>query len=393
VREDYTDFEHTGPGTLAGRYMRTFWHPIYRAEDLAPGESMPIQIMSERFTLYRGEGGAPHLVAFRCAHRGTQLSTGWVEEDCIRCLYHGWKYDGNGQCVEQPGEDAAFASKVRIRSYPLHEYLGLIWAYLGEGEAPPLRRYPDLEKPGVLLTQRPERWPCNYYNRLDNDADAAHVRFTHQESTTRAGTVHRYDDREVTAQITEYGVVTISNRGGGLKEYMQTHMPNSNQIRVKTGAASGTGGNLVLEDRVIWSVPIDDDNSLRCEVDLVHLTGEAGEAHRQRFRERERALKPPNELGDLILAGKLRIQDLAPEMSVYELFRVEDYVAQVGQSRMAERPPERWGRIDVGVVMRRKLWERELAALAQGRPLTQWHIPDGLAEMTPEELEATASSA
>ena len=102
--KNYKDFVHTGPGTLAGQYMRLFWQPVYRAQDLAPGQAVPIRIMSEDFTLYRGEGGISHLVAFRCAHRGTQLSVGWVEEDCIRCFFYGWKYDGSGQCVEQPVE-------------------------------------------------------------------------------------------------------------------------------------------------------------------------------------------------------------------------------------------------------------------------------------------------
>src|SRR6266540_3314547 len=93
---DFTDFSHTGPGTLAGRYLRLFWQPVYRLQDLPAGRAVPIRIMSEDLTLYRGEGGQPHLVASRCAHRGTQLSSGWVEADCIRCLYHGWKYDGSG---------------------------------------------------------------------------------------------------------------------------------------------------------------------------------------------------------------------------------------------------------------------------------------------------------
>ncbi len=121
----------TGPGTLAGRYLRRFWQPVYHAFDLPPGHAKPVRIMSEDFTLYRGEGGAPHLVAFRCAHRGTQLSTGWVEGDCIRCFYHGWKYDQTGQCVEMPAEDPSFPPKVKIASYPTREYLGLLWAYLG----------------------------------------------------------------------------------------------------------------------------------------------------------------------------------------------------------------------------------------------------------------------
>ena len=107
-REDYEDFAPTGPGTLAGRYLRSFWQPVAIAADLPSGHARPIRIMSEDFTLYRGEDGTPHVVAYRCAHRGTQLSTGWVEEDCIRCLYHGWKYDGTGQCVEMPAEDPSF---------------------------------------------------------------------------------------------------------------------------------------------------------------------------------------------------------------------------------------------------------------------------------------------
>src|SRR5437868_10725311 len=88
------DFAHTGPGTLAGRYLRSFWQPVYPSGQLSAGRAMPIRIMSEDFTLYRGESGEAHLVAFRCAHRGTQLSTGWVEGDELRCFYHGWKYDG-----------------------------------------------------------------------------------------------------------------------------------------------------------------------------------------------------------------------------------------------------------------------------------------------------------
>ncbi|MGH7766619.1 MAG: Rieske 2Fe-2S domain-containing protein, partial [Candidatus Binatia bacterium] len=147
---DYADLVHTGRETLAGRYLRRFWQPVYRAEDLRPGRARTIRIMSEDFTLYRGESGAAHIVASRCAHRGTQLSAGWVEDDCIRCFYHGWKYDGSGQCVEQPGEEESFAAKVRIPSCPTREYLGLVFAYFGEGEPPPLPRYPEFERPGTI---------------------------------------------------------------------------------------------------------------------------------------------------------------------------------------------------------------------------------------------------
>ena len=101
---NFMDFYYTGPDTLAGRYMRKFWHPVFRAQDLKPGWAKPIKILGEQFTLYRGDGGKPHVVGFRCPHRQSQLSIGWIEDDSIRCRFHGWKFDQTGQCVEQPAE-------------------------------------------------------------------------------------------------------------------------------------------------------------------------------------------------------------------------------------------------------------------------------------------------
>ena len=136
--------ENTGPGTLAGRYMRQFWHPIYETRNIAPGQCRPVRVMSEDFTLYRGESGKPYLVAQRCAHRGTQLSVGRVHGEEIACLYHGWRYTGEGQCTLQPGElDHQFADRVRIRAHPARDYHGLIFAYLGEGEAPEFPVFPE----------------------------------------------------------------------------------------------------------------------------------------------------------------------------------------------------------------------------------------------------------
>src|SRR3954454_2386059 len=147
---EWNDFAPTGPGTLAGRYLRTFWHPVYRSQDLQPSKAMPIRIMSEDFTLYRGEGGAVHALAFRCAHRGTQLSTGWVEGENLRCRYHGWMYDPSGQCVQQPAEVTPFCERVKIRAFPAQEYLGFVFVYVGQGEPPPLPRYPAMEGEGEL---------------------------------------------------------------------------------------------------------------------------------------------------------------------------------------------------------------------------------------------------
>ncbi|NIO08787.1 MAG: Rieske 2Fe-2S domain-containing protein [Deltaproteobacteria bacterium] len=377
--DDFSDFEHTGPETLAGRYLRLFWQPVYRSEDLPRGMAVPVRVMSEDFTLYRGEQGSCHLVAFRCAHRGTQLSTGWVEGDCIRCRYHGWKYDGSGQCVEQPGEEAAFAENVRIRSYPTEEYLGLVFAYLGDGDAPPLRRYPQFEQPGVLITLPPESWPCNYYNRLDNDPDMGHVFYTHDESLKRAKRTDRQNLRTVTAEETSYGVKVIASVPGRPQEFILAFMPNNFEVTVRAGMASASSSKTsqAWEDRMSWAVPLDDDNSYRFEVNLAHFTGDDAKAYETNRREAlERSGGLAVELGEAVLAGKVAIHDLDPELSTYELFRVEDYVTQVGRDRMWKRSRDHLGAVDRAVFLRRKIWQRELKALAEGKPLKMWIMPE-----------------
>ena len=96
---EYEDIVRTGPGTLAGRYLRHIWQPVYHSADIEPGSAKPLRIMGETLALYRGASGALHLVDGLCPHRGTRLSAGRVEGDAIRCFYHGWKFDAAGQCV------------------------------------------------------------------------------------------------------------------------------------------------------------------------------------------------------------------------------------------------------------------------------------------------------
>jgi 5,5'-dehydrodivanillate O-demethylase oxygenase subunit len=365
---DYMDYVHTGPGTLGGRYLRLFWQPVYRAQDLAPGQAVPIRTMSEGFTLYRGEGGAAHVVAFRCAHRGTQLSVGWVEEDCIRCRYHGWKYDATGQCVEQPGEDASFAARTGITSYPTQEYLGLIFAYFGEGEPPPIRHYPDMEREGIFEVDPPEVWPCNFFNRQDNDP--YHTVWTHRESNRRRGQTRDKGLDGIQFVETDYGM-GCPVPGGSNSHF---HMPNAHQLKVGVRVP---GYEKLWEYRVCWHMPIDDEHCVAYDINLVTgLSPEAGE----RFRQQRRAIQEydidsPYEIAEAILAGKMRIEDMDPELSYYKQFWIEDYVTQVGQGIIPDRTQERLGRTDSRTILKRALWQRELKALAEGRPLKQWTSP------------------
>src|SRR5262245_3325313 len=175
---DIDDFAHTGPDTLAGRYLRRFWQPVYQAADLEVGWSVPIRILGENLTLFRGQSSSFYLVGNRCAHRGTQLSTGIVEGEGIRCAYHGWKYDGAGQCIDQPSEPCSFAEKVRIKAYPCREYLGLVFAYMGPGAPPEMPHYPHFEADGVVVSHS-NIWPFSYFQHLENAMDEVHIGFLH----------------------------------------------------------------------------------------------------------------------------------------------------------------------------------------------------------------------
>ncbi len=372
---DWRDFVHTGPGTLAGRYLRRFWQPVYHGPDLLPGHAKPLRIMSEDFTLYRGEGGNAHLVALRCAHRGTQLSTGWVEGDCIRCFYHGWKYDGAGQCVEQPAEDAGFASKVKIRSYPCEEYLGLIFVYLGEGEAPPLPRYPEFEEFDGILELDSYPRACNYFNNLENSMDSTHVGFVHRSHDQAFDGL--VDSPKLSAEESDWGITQHATRGENVRI---THIGMPNIFHMH---ALPTDSGVGWRESLFWWVPIDDESHIQFGVTRVPVTGEAARQYEARRQARLANIDVRHEdLAEAILAGELRLQDVPRERT--DLVRLQDDVAQAGQGRIADRAHERLGRGDSSVILIRKIWERELRALAEGRPLKQWARPAGYAPINYE---------
>ena len=174
-----TDIATTRPGTPGGIFMRQFWHAVCRSRDLPAGSTKPLRIMSEDFAIYRTRAGVPQIVADRCPHRGALMHLGSVEDEAIRCVYHGWKFECSGRCVEQPAEESGFARKVTIRTYPTREYLGLVFGYFGPGEPPPFPHFPHRTTEGLIQVWNAEHVPCNYLQSFENSMDEVHVAFTH----------------------------------------------------------------------------------------------------------------------------------------------------------------------------------------------------------------------
>ncbi len=358
------EVEHTGPGTLAGRYLRLFWQPVYHGCDLAPGRAVPLRVLGQDFVLYRGEGGAPHLLDPRCPHRGTQLSAGWIEGDCLRCFYHGWKYSGDGQCVEQPAEDSGFAHKVAIRSYPAREYLGLIFAWLGDGAPPDFPRHPEFEHCAGMIEVDSYLRECNYYQNLENALDMSHVWFVHADNRASFSGIGHGGRLE--AEESGWGVSYTFARADGARRTQQFGMPNAYYM-----TALPNDPEIGFQESLFWWVPIDDSRHMQFSLHRVPATGEVGRRIRARRQQRRSQIDLAHQrVCDDVLKGRVRLADI--DKSRVDLVRLQDDIAQIGQGRTADRTTERLGRSDVGVITIRKIWARELAALAAGRPLKPW---------------------
>jgi 5,5'-dehydrodivanillate O-demethylase len=384
----HDDFVHTGPGTLTGRYLRRFWQPLYCSHDLAPGCAVPVRVLGEDFTLYRGKTGTPHLVGFRCAHRGTQMSAGWVEDDCIRCFYHGWKYDGSGQCIEQPAEPTSFADKIRILGYPVREYLGLIFAYLGEGNPPDFVTYPKLESPEFTVDAVRYDRICNFYNNIDNSLDNAHVRFVHQRHREARSDFYVQGDPVITAEETEWGVKRNVQYPNGGQVVAYFGMPNINYVNGQV-----VDPEVKRADVMLFKVPVDDENHIHFELRAIPIPGEQGRQWVQKRREkRAREAEDRAEIVENILRGKLHLTNVDSNRTDYVI--IEDEIAQTGQGRIADRGNEHLGRSDAGIILLRQLWSRELKALAKGQPLKNWtYKPDMVPVYPAAQIKKSVKSA
>ncbi len=144
-----------------GNLMREYWMPAIRSDELPSPDCPPVRIklLGEELIGYRTTSGAVGLMQNACPHRGASLFFGRNEEEGLRCVYHGWKFDVTGACVDMPSEPAEsnFKNKVHARAYPTHERNGIIWAYMGPREVPP--PLPDIEAnmlaAGAAPGQRP----------------------------------------------------------------------------------------------------------------------------------------------------------------------------------------------------------------------------------------------
>jgi 5,5'-dehydrodivanillate O-demethylase len=153
--------------------------------ELADSPVIAVKVLGERLALFRGESGAYGLVAERCPHRGTSLACGMIEGDAIACAYHSWTFDKHGQCIDTPAEPAnsKLKQRIKIAGYPVQELAGLLWAYLGDGEAPLLPRFEHMVRDDWEWDVGITRMPCNWLQVAENTLDPLHIEYLHMKYT------------------------------------------------------------------------------------------------------------------------------------------------------------------------------------------------------------------
>ena len=372
----------TSRDTPMGKLLRTFWQPVARSQTLAVGKAQPLRVLGEDLTLYRGASGKPYLVGGRCPHRLTLLHSGWVQGEDIRCMYHGWKFNGAGACIERPAEGDAGPAACRIAGYPLYEYCGLVFAYMGEGAAPEfqLPRKDAFERENNLLFTRAETWPCNWFQQIENSLDAVHVSFVHHW-----GEVGTFGDA-VAATIpqleyveTDAGIRQTATRSKTSKRVSDWTFPNNNHI-----SQPGLVPDDPWIDVGIWMTPVDDTHTTRFILYSIPKKNAEADGRITRYFE---------EFGDYNPADfhdELFIHKQVPKDKLMQLTSAQDYVAAVGQGTIVDRASERLGKSDLGVAFLRRTFWRELDAIHEGRPTKAWRKLDHATDMPLQSKEAVA---
>ena len=350
TREENELLTQVSRGTPCGELLRRYWHPVAAAAELT--EEKPIRavkILGEELVVYRDKKGNFGLVGEHCPHRSASLAYGRVDEEGIRCPYHGWKFDCTGRCLEQPAEPAGSTFKDRIKhvAYPVQCLGGLIYAYLGPAPTPLLPRW------DVLVWEHGRRWivkdsliDCNWLQAMENSVDPAHLFWLHGDTAHLAPRVKKYAEKHEFIRF-EYGIkkrrTTLPLATGGKPEVDEHPLLFPSILRHVATDKSGKGHRHNLQIRV----PVDDTHTQVFRVNFVpHDT--------------ERSLP------DAAVPLRLAQLKFGPREYDMTLVSAQDSMAWETQGPLTDRTREHLGIEDEGVIELRKMLREQIDRVQHG---------------------------
>ena len=342
-----------GPGTLCGEYMRRYWQPFSQSKDLTTTPKN-LRILGEDLVMFRDGQGRAGVLTPRCIHRGTSLFYGKVDEHGIRCCYHGWQFDVEGRCLDQPCEPKGSTFKDRVRQpwYPVEERYGLAFVYMGPPDKKPLLpKWDILEACGpdeMVMALGPSgigvggdetvaSVPWSWLQDYENTMDPFHVPILHASFTE----VHFHPEMaimpDVTYAMTDIGMHYSAHRkledGRDIDRVSPCILPNVRSVPdVQLAAGEAT--------RIGWVVPMDDTNHLLFHAFVTPKANPGWPRGRQRA------------WGEMTADERQRLPG--------------DWEAQLGQGAITLHSEEHMGASDKGIIQLRKLLKNQMRVVQQG---------------------------
>ena len=379
--EDNRRITRVGPGTPMGHLMRRYWQPAALSEEVAEPDGAPVRVrlLGEDLIAFRDSTGKVGLVDAFCPHRRAPMFFGRNEDCGLRCVYHGWKFDASGACVDMPSEpaDSLFKTKVTIAAYPTWEGGGMIWAYLGPPELQPA-------PPNYELVRAPQshRWvsktyeECNWLQALEGGVDSSHVTFLHNMNIADRSWLHAVAP-EIEFERSAYGHYGVAIHKRPEAQYVRSFhyvMPGQT-IRARSTAPHGGAAAVPHMTGHIW-VPIDDETcwiynwlySYAPEIPLDRAFALARETEQGRG---------PDDLTTGYRLKRSRANDYGIDreaqkhrtFSGIEGINTQDYAIQEGMGAIVDRSKEHLAVSDRVIILTRQLLLEAVSAAERGEPV------------------------
>ncbi len=359
TQEENDTLTLVGKRTPAGELLRRYWHPVAVAGELT--EEKPIKavtILGEKLVVFRqppapGQSQPSYgLVREKCPHRFASLAYGRVDNEGIRCPYHGWKFDRAGHCIEQPAEPAnsPLKSKIQQTAYPVEKLAGLLYAYMGPLPAPLLPRW------DVLAREDGRRWTviesvidCNWFQAMENSVDPAHLYWLHNTSAHLGDYMTHYNEEHDFIRF-EYGIQkrrTTPGRTPSDPPSIDEHPLVFPSVLRHVSSYKFKNGEKGFRHNLQIRVPIDDFHTQVYRVNFVPSATDHSPPDQD----------PPFEYRPL----------KSPTGEYYmDIVSAQDSMAWETQGAIADRTQENLGASDVGVATLRRLLKEQIDIVRNG---------------------------
>ena len=353
--EDNDLLTRVGPGTRMGNLLRRYWQPVAGLSEMDKRWTMGVQMLGEKLVLYKSRAGKFGLIAESCPHRGASLKYGIPTRQGIRCAYHGWAYDAEGRCVEQPNEEShALKGKIATTAYPVQELGGLLFAWLGPMPAPLLPRFDGYVAPRAVRHIGKRVIPCNWLQIMENSVDPVHTEWLHgalyEFRNENSGSKLAISKHHAKIAFDEFPFGIIKRR------LLENQPEDSDDWRVghplifPNVLAGGSAGGLWTQQIFQIRVPMDDSHTMHFWYHAYIPPAEA---------------RIPEHLLNNAPVYEPPVEDEAGEY-LLDYIHAQDIMAWVTQGPIADRTKEKLGASDKGIVMYRKMLKRELDKIEQG---------------------------